>query len=224
MSKWERGINAPDISVLNELSELLGVTTTELLNGERNNREISIESIKFYSNKSKMKYIKYFGMIIVLLLGVFSILFMFSNYNRFQVYSICSDSEEFVVNGYIVFNNEMNIIMIDKVEYIDKYIGTELELEVISVDIFLKYKNKVLFSSGAGNLNSYNVFSLKDYINNSSIYLNSFYKNEEYIKFDMSKLNQLSIEIVYINQKNQEKKIEIPLKILKRVSSTKIFY
>ncbi len=35
VSKWERGINAPDIYYLGPLSELLGVSIKELLNGER---------------------------------------------------------------------------------------------------------------------------------------------------------------------------------------------
>ena len=36
VSKWERGINAPDISYLTELSKIFHVTVQELLNGERN--------------------------------------------------------------------------------------------------------------------------------------------------------------------------------------------
>ena len=35
VSKWERGINAPDISYLTELSKIFHVTVQELLNGER---------------------------------------------------------------------------------------------------------------------------------------------------------------------------------------------
>ena len=36
VSKWERGLSYPDISLLRPLAEILGVTTGELLNGERN--------------------------------------------------------------------------------------------------------------------------------------------------------------------------------------------
>lgn len=39
ISKWERGINAPDIYYLGPLSEILGVSVKELLNGERNKRK-----------------------------------------------------------------------------------------------------------------------------------------------------------------------------------------
>ena len=35
VSKWERGLSCPDISLLSALSDILGVTTTELLKGER---------------------------------------------------------------------------------------------------------------------------------------------------------------------------------------------
>lgn len=35
VSKWERGLSCPDISLLSKLSRLLGITTSELLNGEK---------------------------------------------------------------------------------------------------------------------------------------------------------------------------------------------
>ena len=34
ISKWERGVNAPDISLLNSLSSILEVDVEELLNGQ----------------------------------------------------------------------------------------------------------------------------------------------------------------------------------------------
>lgn len=35
ISKWERGINAPDISMLTRLSNILDISVTELLHGKR---------------------------------------------------------------------------------------------------------------------------------------------------------------------------------------------
>lgn len=43
VSKWERGINAPDISYLTELSKIFHVTVNELLNGERNFKKKEID-------------------------------------------------------------------------------------------------------------------------------------------------------------------------------------
>lgn len=39
VSKWERGLSCPDISLLSPLSDVFGVTTTELLNGTRTGSE-----------------------------------------------------------------------------------------------------------------------------------------------------------------------------------------
>ena len=35
VSKWERGMNLPDISLLQELSDILNINVTELLDGKR---------------------------------------------------------------------------------------------------------------------------------------------------------------------------------------------
>ncbi|HIT21392.1 MAG TPA: XRE family transcriptional regulator [Candidatus Scybalousia intestinigallinarum] len=43
ISKWERGINAPDISYLTELSKIFHVTVQELLSGERNFKKKEID-------------------------------------------------------------------------------------------------------------------------------------------------------------------------------------
>ena len=39
VSKWERGISCPDISLLPSVADILGVTIHELLNGEQSNTE-----------------------------------------------------------------------------------------------------------------------------------------------------------------------------------------
>lgn len=43
VSKWERGINSPDIYYLNTLAEIFNVTIQELLNGERNFKKKKID-------------------------------------------------------------------------------------------------------------------------------------------------------------------------------------
>lgn len=54
VSKWERGLSCPDISLLSTLAELLEVTTGELLNAEKTNTkkcdEPSIEEALQYAN------------------------------------------------------------------------------------------------------------------------------------------------------------------------------
>lgn len=54
VSKWERGLSMPDISLLLPLSELLGVTTTELLSGSRidSDNTLSVEQVETLVTKT----------------------------------------------------------------------------------------------------------------------------------------------------------------------------
>jgi len=57
VSKWERGLNCPDISLLAKLSNILGVTTSELLNGAKADApapemEAAVESTLQYADQS----------------------------------------------------------------------------------------------------------------------------------------------------------------------------
>jgi len=84
VSKWERGQSYPDIALLSPLSAILGITTTELLNGERAkqdqdivNVETSVVSALEYVDKTAKSKIKLAQSIlaatlsILILLGIF---------------------------------------------------------------------------------------------------------------------------------------------------------
>jgi len=82
VSKWERGLSYPDISLLSPLSDLLGITTTELLNGERADQKAvnvntSVVNALEYVGKTAKSKIKLTQSIlaatfsILILLGIF---------------------------------------------------------------------------------------------------------------------------------------------------------
>ncbi len=63
VSKWERGLGYPDITILAKLSEILGVTTNELLNGKKEDNliptsDILIENTLKYADKVSSNKIK----------------------------------------------------------------------------------------------------------------------------------------------------------------------
>ncbi len=53
VSKWERGICAPDIALLEPLSEVLGLSITELISGERNPQPDTETAVKDTINYSR---------------------------------------------------------------------------------------------------------------------------------------------------------------------------
>ncbi len=75
VSKWERGLSYPDITILSQLAEVLGVTTGELLNGRRDdapvpNSDILIQNTFEYAEKVTVTKRKGAGGILKLLLSV----------------------------------------------------------------------------------------------------------------------------------------------------------
>ncbi len=82
VSKWERGICAPDIALLEPLSKILDVSISDLISGEEsqvaNNNEIIVETIN-YSNREmtrKTKRLKKELIIISLVAGLVVLTFL----------------------------------------------------------------------------------------------------------------------------------------------------
>ena len=79
VSKWERGLGLMDLSLLKPLSEILDVSVTEILNGEKIDEEIDLKSEEIlidtldYSAK-EIKKVKKNKFIIILLTIVITIL------------------------------------------------------------------------------------------------------------------------------------------------------
>lgn len=93
VSKWERGVNVPDISIIVPLCNILNISTDELLLGACENtptQNINFLSdlIKFYSKKSNLKLIKIFCILIIILLFSGLLLFWYSNFNKIRIYKI----------------------------------------------------------------------------------------------------------------------------------------
>lgn len=63
VSKWERGLSCPDITLLTSIADILGVTTSELLNGAkaeavspaRQNADSTVDKALFYAEKTSKK-------------------------------------------------------------------------------------------------------------------------------------------------------------------------
>lgn len=82
VSKWERGLSYPDITLLTSIADILGVTTSELLNGQRRETNASkdiektIDNALAYAEKSaKRKILSFQNMLsiafsILLLVGI----------------------------------------------------------------------------------------------------------------------------------------------------------
>lgn len=125
ISKWERGVGAPDLSILESLATNLGVTVQELICGshsEKSNHS-TIDGIKLYVNENKKgifkKYIKIFACVIF----AFILIYLADNYNKWKV-TYFESKGDFNVMGYSFHNNKETKVIFDKIVYNSELVGT----------------------------------------------------------------------------------------------------
>lgn len=225
ISKWERGINAPDISILNNLSAVLGVSVSEILNGERKSLikiDDITDKIKYYIKKNSAKNIKISIIIILIILILFSMLFLISNFNQFKVYNVFSENEKkYDVDGYVILNNKRNFIIIRNIDIRNNIIDTNDELLVKYLKVNLYSNDKSLCEVLYGNYKDF--VSINDYLVNKSIFLEDSIEMESNAFKTIDK-NKFYITLEYSDNKEEIKKIKIPLQLRKEYSNNKLIY
>lgn len=107
VSKWERGLTLPDITIINEVSKILGISSDELLSGHIN---------KDHKDKKTPSKFKITFSIIITLTVILITSFIYY-YNQTYTYKINSTSDEYYVDGKVVFNKNNTMIIINKLEF-----------------------------------------------------------------------------------------------------------
>lgn len=114
VSKWERGVCLPDISLFKPLCKELDITINEFLNGKKDNNEDGVVNyIKYQRNKNKFKIL--LSIIISILVIVFSLLLIYfvNNYNKIKVYRVSGESDNFSYTDAIFITSNMKNIYYD---------------------------------------------------------------------------------------------------------------
>ncbi len=204
ISKWETGVYAPDISVLDILAESLGVTVNDILHGKiednnKDNNSSTITTIKYYNNKYKYKITIIFITIIITILSVFLIFYNYKTKNEYKIYSLKSSDDRFDILGTLIYNSYNIMILIDDINYNDIYIGTDKEIKSKEISLLLYLNDEFIEEKGIDNDENVIISDLLDNISFS--YKNSRNCNED--------LNVKLVLKYYDNQ--QEIIIEMPL-------------
>ena len=215
ISKWERGVNAPDISLLNSLSSILEVDVEELLNGEKKENENASKNRKKFILKVMV------GLLFLVLLS-FPILFTIFNYNSVQIYRIESKTDKYFVDGFAMFNRARNLILIHNIDLMDSGVGTVEEDKIKTLQVSFVSGDKTISSFRFDSSDSSTFQPLHFYLINRVYYVDAIVENEPNT-IEIRDLDQMKIYIEYTNQDDKQKEIEIPLKITKEYANTKLW-
>lgn len=153
VSKWERGVHCPNLAILNLVSEILGITTEELLNGELKQTETtdtpSIDNqTPDNEDTPSSKQPKFNKKLLLIPLALIIIIISFILfYNRSKVYTIKADSNEYQIFGKVVFTGNKMYVSIDRISFNDKKLNmmtiSNYEYDIVSGNNFI-FKNGYL--------------------------------------------------------------------------------
>lgn len=210
VSRWERGVSAPDISLLKDLAEILNVSVVELLNCEKdekiiNNDDVMIGAIKFYKNKVMKKMITLLIIVVIILLTVFITSSVVSKRNYFTIEKI-SYNGDFTTSGYY-FANEFgkSILFIKSLNYNGNYLGTINEPVTDSIEVTLLTQNSIILKENFSCESDYSEdCSLSNILKNYSVVVEL--KNNKY------DLEDFYLSIHYYDNNLKEKYFSFPLK------------
>lgn len=202
ISKWENGNNLPDITLLEPLSEILGIDKLLLFTSEYEAKEESNEKTKQVKKKDIFKIIT------ISILFIFSI--AFTNYISYKlykhklsilesqetsVYRFYSTDEEYYVNGYIIFQNGESTIVFDQLKYQDIHQSRAKSKEKIkSLEMYLLVNDKRIFTRHKE--------IIDNNINQSLNQLITDKNKDENIKLEQNKLKDIFLRISINKDKN----------------------
>ena len=149
VSKWERGICMPEPSKLGIVADILEISVSELLNGERSSNENNQDKKNDHSYNYKNNFIlKYFLPIILFIVVVFVFIHVIFYGNEVKRYVIVSNNDNYSCNGNVIMDNKY--ITIDLFNLIlkndsEKIKGYYFDYSVY-LDEFLIIKNGDVYS------------------------------------------------------------------------------
>ena len=124
ISKWEHGSNLPDITLLEPLSEILGIDKLLLFTTENERKEETSERVKLLKRRNTIK--------LVIISIIFISTIAFTNYISYKVYKhkldtiqssqstiykFTSTDPEFIANGYLILSGKGSNVIFEQLKY-----------------------------------------------------------------------------------------------------------
>ena len=241
VSKWERGLNMPDISLIYKLSEVFDVDLNQLLNGEDaiksvvdlqneenaiksvvdlQNEENAVNTLKIKSDdkssiktKKKSKKILSFKIVIFLIIIVlFVIAFAFGFHNKGDSYAVESSTEGFTVDGKLTIKDNGYVLYVSNISCLFEECLTET-INTAQYSTFID--NNILFRSGILDYTSKKEkITLDDYLKSIVIQLHNDYKTLGFDnKYFISNLYSMYIHIELVLEDGEIKNYVISLQV-----------
>ena len=193
VSKWENGINLPEISILKQISKEFNVSIENILEGNNNK----------LNNNKKIIMISIISLLVVII-TITILLFINQGKESFKFKTLSTDCEEFNVSGSLAYDKYKSSIYISNINYCggnDNTIYKEIEC-----NLYEKNDNSNTKISSCKSEDD-NV-KLEDYLKNVKLNIDNYIKTCENYSED-----SLYLEINAKDKNNKITTYKIPLSI-----------
>ncbi len=185
VSKWERGLTAPDISIMPLLAKELGINIDELLSGNINPK------VEQPLNK---KYIKIAIIIIIMLLSIFILCSIFIKNE--EIFLINSNNDFVSFSGHAMIGKNNCALTINNFKFLNK----DLDKKILYYKLELSNEENTLVEYSYDNFDNMEQLYLSKAIEKSFIEL-----IDENININQLKKSKLVIEYIDESEKNNKK-------------------
>ena len=195
VSKWENGINLPEITLIRQMSKDFNISVEEILDGE-----ILIKKKK----RKRILLVELTSLIIIILIGGIIIGIDKTNHKSFDFKTLSTTCKEFTVSGSMAYDKEKASIYISHITYCggnDTNIYKNLECNLYEKN------NTVSTKISSCKANSSNI-TLEEYLKDLKINIDNYVQTCKYYNND-----SLYLEIEAIDQDDKIVTYKIPLKL-----------
>ena len=191
VSKWENGINLPDIALLKEISRDFNIDIADILEGE-------------ITSKKRQRNTYIISFVAIIIIGLLVIILLRNNSN-FSFKTISTNCKEFKVTGSIAYDRKKSSINISNIDYCggdDKTTYDNIECELYEEENNVKNLISKCSKSGTNQ-------KLEDYLKEVEVRVDdyqqkcsSYLHNSLYLEIRASIENKTTIYKVDLNLDN----------------------
>lgn len=204
VSKWECGTTLPDITIINEVSKILGISTDELLTGELKEEIPNEENNNDDKDTKKVspKLIVTISIITVILIFITSI-FVYQNNKTYKYKVISGEKEEYYVDGIAYAKNDNISVTINEIRFKNEEFSKTI---IQNYEYTITINNKIIF--GYGYIDSMNLLEKPISIEKFSNTFNVSFDTKTNIKAKKMIENNIELKLKLLdNNKNEITKI-----------------
>ena len=156
VSKWENGLNIPDISIIRQISKMYDVDINEILDGEKK------------KNRKNILVIVIIVLAIILGISIF-IIIKNKHSDNISLNPLTTSCSDFKISGSAAYNTKKTSIYISKIDYC----GNE-ETDIYDSISCTLYEEKDGKSVVVNTCEDKNNMTLEEYLNNTSIKVDNY--------------------------------------------------